>query len=97
MTGADPQRPEPGPDATIDDIQADIEQTRTELGQTVGALSAKLDVKQRVADKKSEVKHRVAEKSQQVRSQAQAKPAVPVAAVALVVLILGIIIWKRRR
>ena len=32
---ADPTRPEPGPDADVDDIQADIDQTRQELGETV--------------------------------------------------------------
>lgn len=35
MTGPNAARPEPGPDTGIDDIQADIEQTRHELGQTV--------------------------------------------------------------
>ncbi|MFA7514510.1 MAG: DUF3618 domain-containing protein, partial [Mycolicibacterium vanbaalenii] len=35
--GPDPQ-PEPGPDAGIAEFQADIEQTRGELGATVGAL-----------------------------------------------------------
>ena len=35
-----PLSPEPGPDAGIDDIQADIEHTRKELGETIGALSA---------------------------------------------------------
>ena len=39
-----PPSPEPGPDAGIDDIQADIEHTRKELGETIGALSAKADV-----------------------------------------------------
>ena len=35
MSNTDPGRPEPGPDASVEDIQADIEATRTELGQTV--------------------------------------------------------------
>lgn len=43
--------PEPGPDAGVDDIQADIERTRKELGETVGALSDKLDVKERTKQK----------------------------------------------
>ena len=47
MARPDPTPPESGPDAGIDDIQADIERTRKELGDTVGALSAKLDVKKR--------------------------------------------------
>ncbi|MGV0797517.1 DUF3618 domain-containing protein, partial [Mycolicibacterium elephantis] len=47
MTTPDSARPEPGPSAGIEDIEADIEQTRAELGQTVQALSSKLDVKER--------------------------------------------------
>ena len=43
-----PPSPEPGPDAGIDDMQADIEHTRKELGETIGALSAKADVTGRV-------------------------------------------------
>jgi hypothetical protein len=43
MTAAEPN--EPGRDADIRDIQADIERTRGELGQTVEALSANLDAK----------------------------------------------------
>ncbi len=39
--------PEPGAAADIGDIQADIERTRGELGDTVEALSAKLDVADR--------------------------------------------------
>ena len=46
-----PLSPEPGPDAGIDDIQADIEHTRKELGETIEALSAKADVKGRVKQK----------------------------------------------
>jgi len=49
MSNTDPGRPEPGPDASVEDIQADIEATRTELGQTVEALTAKLDVKQQAS------------------------------------------------
>ena len=40
MTETNGARPEPGPDAGIDDIQADIEHTRKELGETVQALGA---------------------------------------------------------
>jgi Protein of unknown function (DUF3618) len=48
MAQPDSLPPEPGPDAGLDDIQADVERTRKELGDTVGALSAKLDVKGRL-------------------------------------------------
>ena len=57
-----PLSPEPGPDAGIDDIQADIEHTRKELGETIEALSAKADVTGRVQHKAAETKDRITEK-----------------------------------
>jgi len=45
--------PEPPAD-DIEAIQRDIEATRAELGETVEALTAKLDVKARAKDKASE-------------------------------------------
>ena len=58
-----PLAPEPGPDAGIDDIQADIEHTRKELGETIEALSAKADVKGRVKQKTADTKDRITEKA----------------------------------
>ncbi|MBX9638746.1 MAG: DUF3618 domain-containing protein [Mycobacteriaceae bacterium] len=49
MTGAE-SLPEPGPDAGVGDIQSDIERTRAELGQTVGALAAKANVAERAKE-----------------------------------------------
>lgn len=49
MAGAE-SLPEPGLDAGVEDIQADIERTRAELGQTVQALSAKADVAERAKE-----------------------------------------------
>jgi cobalamin biosynthesis Mg chelatase CobN len=62
-----PLSPEPGPDAGIDEIQADIEHTRKELGETIGALSAKADVTGRVQQKPAETKDRVAEKANETK------------------------------
>jgi len=105
MTGSEPHQREPGPDASIDDIQADIEQTRKELGQTVDALSAKLDVKERTQHKAAEAKERITQQAQHVKDDvvdkartARSSRAVPVAAVVVVVAaIVGIVIWSRRR
>ncbi len=47
-TGAQP--PEPGPDADLDDIQHDIEETRAQLGNTVEALSAKMNLPERAKE-----------------------------------------------
>lgn len=88
MTAPDPARSEPGPDAGIDEIQADIEQTRNELGQTVDALSSKLDVKERAKEKADTVRHNVTDNPQRT---------VPVAAVVVVAAVAGYVIWRRRR
>ena len=100
MAAPDPDRPEPGPDAGIEDIQADIAQTRNELGQTVEALSDKLDVKARAKDKATETKARVVEKADTLRHTATDNPkrTLPVAAVVLIgALAVGIVVWRRRR
>jgi Protein of unknown function (DUF3618) len=96
---ANPSRPEPGPDAGIDDIQADIEQTRKDLGQTVEALSAKLDVKERTKEKATEAKQRVVERADTLKHTATDNPkrTVPVLAVVLIgALAIGIVVWRRR-
>lgn len=100
MTAPDPARPEPGPDAGIDDIQADIEQTRDELGDTVQALSNKLDVKERAKEKAVEAKDNVVDKADSLRHTATDNPkrTVPVVAVVLIgALTVGIVLWRRRR
>ena len=61
-TDPNPPSPEPGPDAGIDDIQADIEHTREELGETIEALSAKADVKGRVKKKAADTRDSITEK-----------------------------------
>jgi hypothetical protein len=99
MATPDPNRPEPGPDAGIEDIEADAEQTRNELGQTVEALADNLDVKQRTKDKAAETKEQVVEKADALRHTATDNPkrTVPVAVVAVIAaLAVGILVWRRR-
>jgi hypothetical protein len=99
MAQPDPTNPEPGPDADVADIQADIERTRKELGDTVGALSGKLDVKERAKEKAAEAKERVVETTHAVgRVATQPKVSTPVIA-ALVVgaVAVAVVIWRRRR
>ena len=81
MSLPDPVRPEPGPEADIDEIQTDIAQTRKELGETVEALTAKMDVKQRTKDKAID--------------DGRAKVTVPV--VAVVVVGAAALVWFLRR
>jgi ElaB/YqjD/DUF883 family membrane-anchored ribosome-binding protein len=56
-----PERPELGPDAGVDDIQADIEATRKELGDTIEALSAKADISGRAKQKVVQTQSHIAE------------------------------------
>ena len=99
MALPDPPRPEPGPDAGVDDIQADIERTQKDLGDTVGALSDKLDVKQRAKDTAAETKERVVEKTHSVgRVATQPKVAAPVVAVLVIgAVAVAVVLWRRRR
>ena len=100
MAQPDSTSPEPGPDAGIDDIQADIERTRKELGDTVGALSAKLDVKERAKDKAVETKERVVDTAHTVGRVATHDPKVKVPLIAALVigaLAAGVVVWRRRR
>ena len=95
-----PDRPEPGPDAGIEDIQADAEQTRNELGETVEALADKLDVKERAKEKAAETKDQLVGKADLLRHTATDNPkrTVPIAAVALLgALAVGAVLWRRRR
>lgn len=99
MSQPDPVRPEPGPEADIDEIQTDIAQTRKELGETVEALTAKMDVKQRTKDKAAETKEAVVDKAHAVQHAAiddgRAKVTVPV--IAAVVVGTAALVWFLRR
>jgi hypothetical protein len=101
MSQPDPVRPEPGPDAGIDELQTDIEQTRKELGQTVENLSAKLDVKQRTKDKAVETREAVVDKAHAVQhatlDDGRAKLTVPIAVVAVLGAAAAVWLVSRRR
>ena len=71
-------------------MQVDIEHTRQELGQTVAALSAKLDVKERARHKAVETRDRIATTTRDA-------PVPLVAAVAGAAVLVGIVVWARRR
>jgi hypothetical protein len=79
----------------------------------VEALSAKLDVKQQAKQKVDDTKELIAHTAQTVRSKGSEvgsqvvtaatddkgsiRPAVPVAALALVAAVVGVVMWRRRR
>jgi hypothetical protein len=112
MSQPQPARPEPGPEAGIDEIQTDIAETRKELGETVEALSAKMDVKQRTKDKAAETKEAVAVKAAETKEavldkahvvqhatldDGRAKVTVPAALAAAGAAVLVWLLWRRRR
>jgi hypothetical protein len=108
MTDSEYDRPEPGPDAGGGEIRADIEATRNDLGQTVEALSAKLDVKQQAKQKFDDTKELIADTAQTVRAkgsqvgshvadvatadEGSVRPVIPVAALALLAAVVGVVI-----
>ncbi len=101
-----------GTPATKDEIQADIEATRAQLGETVDLLAQKMDVKTRLkngaAEASSRLRAQASATSALVRAQAgptrerivaqvRANPVVPVGAAAVVaVLATGLVVWRRR-
>jgi hypothetical protein len=102
MSQPDAVRPEPGPDADIGEIQTDIAETRKELGETVEALTAKMDVKQRTKDKAAETKEAVLDKAHAIQhatiDDGRAKVTVPAATVIVVgTAALVWFLWRRRR
>lgn len=63
--------PEPEKGAPQSEIEADIERTRRELGETVGSLAEKLDVKAQAREQINEAKHRMAEQANEARHHAR--------------------------
>ena len=107
--------PSADPDAkpSVDEIQADIDQTRAELGDTIEALTAKLDVKARAKHKVGEVRDqamtgvgtaqdRATDLAGRARDaatdeQGKVRPAVPVGAIAVLLVVVVAVVWRRRR
>jgi hypothetical protein len=67
-TPAEPDASEPLAGLSADELQADIERTRAQLGNTVDALSEKLDVKAQTRHKMESLKQGGAAKVDAVRT-----------------------------
>ena len=87
--GADGAKPAPKP--TIEELRAEIKQTRADLGETVQALAAKADVKARALDQ-------VEQARQRARETVAAAPVLPIVlAVAGLAAVVGVILVLRGR
>ena len=85
------------PKPTIEELRAEIKQTRADLGETVQALAAKADVKARALDQVEHARQRVRTAAGQAQQQVRTSP-VPVALVlAGVVAVVGVILIVRGR
>jgi Protein of unknown function (DUF3618) len=100
MTAPDARRPAgaPGPGAPDvsgptdpDAIKADIERTRAQLSRTVDELSHRLDVPSRAR----EGVYRARDTA--VETYRESPPVVLGAVAALVALVVGLVIWRRKR
>ncbi|TQL68977.1 uncharacterized protein DUF3618 [Nocardioides albertanoniae] len=92
----------------VEAIQADIEQTREQLGETVDELAAKLDVKSKTKARAADVKSQANEKAKLVQeratelgqsakdsatdSQGNPKPSVLGGAASVAAVVLGVIV-----
>jgi ElaB/YqjD/DUF883 family membrane-anchored ribosome-binding protein len=74
-----------------DRIKAEIEATREQLGRTLDELSARVDVPARARESAARAKDTA------VETYRESPPLVIGAAVALVGLVVGLVIWRRKR
>jgi hypothetical protein len=98
---AQPAQPEP---SDKEEIQAEIEHTREDLGETISALSAKTDVKARASAKADEFKRRAQDAGGQVKQRAddlaervKRRPAPVIVGGIALLMILGMVRKRRRR
>ena len=93
MSGADnvPQDDGGAAPRDPDEIKAEIEATREQLGRTVEELTHRLDVAARAKESAARAKDTA------VETYRESPPIVIAAGVALVVAVVGIVVWRRKR
>jgi hypothetical protein len=89
----DSQHEEPGADASVREIERDIERTREDLGETIDALAAKLDVKSHVKDSAHQAKANVVGSAEQAAGAA--RQSWPEIAVVVVTAVTAVVLWRR--
>jgi len=112
-TPNDPDRPPPGTDAGVAEIESDIARTRENLGNTVDELTQKLDVKSQAQHKVHDIKERAGEqvhtaqarggeavshaKATLTNDQGKVKPVIPAVGAAVLVAAVLALVMWRRR
>ena len=81
MSTEDEVRPADAPPDNVQELTEEIERTRTQLGETVGALAAKADVKARAQEKAADARQKILEVGGQVKDQVTSGTAQAAAAV----------------
>jgi hypothetical protein len=74
-----------------DEIKAEIEATRAQLGRTMDELGRRLDVPARARESVSRARDTA------VETYRESPPVVLGAALALVVMAIGLVVWRRKR
>ena len=77
--------------ADPDAIKAEIDATRAQLGRTVDELSHRLDVPSRARERAARAKDTA------VETYRESPPVVAGAGLGLVALVVGVIIWRKKR
>ena len=78
-------------------LREEIERTREHLGETVEQLAAKVDVKARAQARAAELTDEVRQATAQGASAARKHSGPLSVAAAVILAVLGFIVWRRRR
>ena len=91
MSSPSPGSPDVGRPRDPDAIKAEIDATREDLGRTVDELAARLDVPSRATERALRARDTV------VETYRESPPAVLGVAAALVAVVVGVVVWRRKR
>ncbi|HEV7212836.1 MAG TPA: DUF3618 domain-containing protein [Blastococcus sp.] len=86
-----PGAPDVSGPTDVDTLTAEIEATRAQLGRTVDELSSRLDVPARARESAARAKDTA------VETYRESPPVVIGGALALVGVVVGLVVWRRKR
>lgn len=88
---------EPARNARTDEIEEHIEQTRHELGQTVEALSHKLDVKAQTQERMSVAREKAGQVASRIKDSSRRSSTLLLAASTAAGVVAAVMAWRNRR